>query len=582
MKNFKKFLSYYKPYKHIVIFDLFCAILLSLISLVFPMLIRKAAQEAPILSYSKSIDMLIRIAVIAAVLLIAEWLCTMFVTYFGHVSGAKMEYDMRNDIFSHLQKLSFTYYDNEKIGQIMTRITTDLFEVTELAHHGPEDVIISVVRLIGSFVILINVNWILTLCIFAVLPFMFIFASKYRKKMKTTFKNNRARIAEINTRIEDSISGIRVVKSFSNEELELEKFKKGNRKYVDAKRDSYGVMAKFHSGLGAFISFFNVGVVLAGVLLIINGNLRQIDLITFILYIGLLIEPIKKLINFTETFQNGAAGFDRFMEIMNTEPDISDSSEAVNLKEVKGNIEFKNVFFRYTEKNEYVLKNLSFKVKQGEYVAIVGESGVGKTTLCSLMPRFYDVLDGEITLDGKNLKDIKLKSLRQSIGLVQQDVFLFGGNIRDNIGYGKKDSTDEEIEEAAKNANAHDFIMSLPDGYDTDIGPHGVKLSGGQKQRLSIARVFLKDPPVVILDEATSSLDNLSERVVRESFERLSVNRTTFVIAHRLSTIKKAGRIIVLINDGIGEEGTHEELLARNGVYSKLYKSAAFDEFIDS
>ena len=482
-----------------------------------------------------------------------------------------MEYDMRAEIFGHYQKLSFSFYDNEKTGQLMSRITNDLFDITELCHHGPEDVLISVIKVVGAFVILLQVNVYLTLIVFAFIPVMIVFASIVRKKMRRAFRKNREKIADINAEIEDNLSGIRVVKSFANEEMEKQKFKKGNDAFLESKRNSYLNMATFHSGLNFFIGLLNIAVVIGGGFFITNEVIGLGDLITYMLYINTLIEPIQKLINFTEQFQNGITGFERFMQIMEIEPDIVDKKGAKELKNVKGDICFEDVSFQYNDANTEVFRNINLNVKAGEYIALVGTSGVGKTTMCSLIPRFYEATKGRILIDGEDIRDFTLRSLRDNIGIVQQDVYLFTGTILDNIRYGKKNATEEEIIAAAKNANAHEFIMELPDGYHTYIGQRGVKLSGGQKQRISIARVFLKNPPVLIFDEATSSLDNESEKIVQESLEKLAKNRTTFVIAHRLTTIKNAETIVVLGEDGIQEKGTHEELMSNNGVYKMLY-----------
>jgi ATP-binding cassette subfamily B protein len=542
--------------------------------LAYPLLVNRITGQA-ISPDGIATDLLIRTSAVFLFLIVIEFVSNFYITYWGHVMGAKMEFDMRNDLFQHLQKLSFSYYDNQKTGQLMSRITTDLFDVTELAHHGPEDVVISIVKIIGSLIILTRVNLPLTLTIAAVLPFMVIFAVHCNKLMKTAFKRNRERIADINAQIEDSLSGVRVVKSFANEELEISKFNIGNTRFVDSKRDSYRYMAVFHSGLGAFVSFITILVVIAGAGFINMGRFNLPELITFLLYINTLIEPVRKLINFTEQFQNGAAGFTRFQEIMEISPDITDSPGAADSPRAKGRVEFENVSFRYAENLPYVLRGVNMSVAPGEYVALVGASGVGKTTLCSLIPRFYETTEGSIKLDGSDIREFTVKSLRNQIGIVQQDVYLFTGTVKDNIRYGKPEASDEEIIEAAKRANAHEFIMELPDGYDTDIGQRGVKLSGGQKQRLSIARVFLKNPPILIFDEATSALDNESEQIVQESFEKLAKNRTTFVIAHRLSTIRNAGRIIVLDGDGIAEQGPHDRLMNLKGVYAKFYQMSA-------
>lgn len=569
----KKILSYYRPYIGLFTADMFFALLASAISLVYPMIVRYITNDI-LVNYdiSESAPVIIKLLIAMLGLAALEYLSTFFTTYKGHMMGAKMEYDMRNDIFEHYQKLSFSFYDNQKTGQLMTRITNDLFDVTELCHHGPEDIIISLIKFVGAFFILIQINLPLTLIVFAFIPIMFFFAMFMRKRMSRAFRRNRERIADINAGIEDNLSGIRVVKSFANESVEMGKFREGNDRFVDSKRNSYWNMALFHSGLTLFTALINIAVIAGGGLFIAHEIINVGDLLTFLLYVNTLVDPVKKLINFTEQFQNGMSGFNRFYEILEIEPDIVDRPDAIEIEDVKGTIEFQNVSFKYNDTTDNVFKNINLKVVAGEYIALVGSSGVGKTTMCSLIPRFYEVTEGKITLDGIDIRDIKLKSLRKNIGIVQQDVYLFSGTVLDNIRYGKADATEEEIIMAAKNANAHDFIMELADGYHTDIGQRGVKLSGGQKQRLSIARVFLKNPPILIFDEATSSLDNESEKVVQESLEKLAKGRTTFVIAHRLSTIKNARRILVLTQEGIKESGTHEELLAKNGVYAGLYR----------
>ncbi len=572
-KKFMKFLSYYKPYKGLFISDMLFALTAAGISLVYPLIVRFITNEL-LVNYeiNEIIQTIIKLGFLMIGLAILEFVCNFYIAYQGHVMGAKMEYDMRNDIFEHYQKLSFNFYDNQKTGQLMSRITNDLFDITELCHHGPEDIVISIIKFVGTFIILININLPITLIVFAFIPIMFAFAMHMKNKMNKAFKTNRERIAEINAQIEDNLSGIRVVKSFANENKETDKFHDGNRRFVESKRNSYWQMATFHSGLGFFISLINVAVIVGGTALLTNGKIKLSDLLTFLLYINNIIEPVRKLINFTEQFQNGITGFDRFMEIMNIQPDIVDKKDAVKIKDVKGAIEFDKVSFRYQDTKSDVFRNINLKVEAGDYLALVGSSGVGKTTLCSLIPRFYEATEGKILLDGIDIRNIKMRSLRMNIGIVQQDVYLFAGTVLDNIRYGKLEATDEEIIEAAKNANAHEFIMELPDGYNTYIGQRGVKLSGGQKQRLSIARVFLKNPPILIFDEATSALDNESEKVVQESLEKLAKNRTTFVIAHRLSTIRNAKNIIVLTEDGIKERGTHTELLSQNGVYAGLYQ----------
>ncbi|MBS5115294.1 MAG: ABC transporter ATP-binding protein [Erysipelotrichaceae bacterium] len=568
--RFKKFLSYYRPYKGLFLADMICAFIAAGVTLVFPIITRyitgTVLNQEPV-----EFSTIYKLGIFMVVLVIVEYFCNYFIAYQGHVMGAKMERDLRSELFAHYQKLSFSFYDDQKTGQLMSRLTNDLFSLTELYHHGPEDIMISLVKFIGAFIILLSINVKLTLIVFAFLPVMFIFASYFNKKMNIAFTNNKRKIGDINARIEDNLSGIRVVQSFANEEKEKDKFAYNNNQYVLSKKNSYFYMAGFHSGLGAFISLITVVVVIFGAMLIAKEQLTTPDIIAFLLYIGNLTDPIKKLINFTEQFQEGITGFNRFMEMLEIEPDIQDAPNAKALEHVQGAVSFEDVGFRYNEKLDEVLSHINLKVSAGEYVALVGSSGAGKTTICSLIPRFYEATSGRILIDDQDIKDVTLKSLRQNIGIVQQDVYLFAGTIMDNIRYGRPDATDDEIIEAAKNANAHDFIMELPDGYNTDCGQRGVKLSGGQKQRLSIARVFLKNPPILIFDEATSALDNESEKVVQESLEKLAVNRTTFVIAHRLSTIKNAKRIIVLTTNGIEEQGNHEELLALNGEYAKLY-----------
>ena len=567
----KKFLSYYRPYLKLFLADMFCAMIAAGITLVFPMIIRYITGTV-LIADNFEMGIIYKLGIFMVVLVIVEYLCNYFVAYQGHVMGVYMERDLRNELFQHYQKLSFSFYDEQKTGQLMSRLTNDLFSLTELYHHGPEDIVISFIKFFGAFIILATINLKLTLIVFAFIPVMGAFIYYYNRKMKRAFKRNKQRVGDINARIEDNLSGIRVVKSFGNESHEIIKFHDENSRYVSSKKNSYFYMGKFHSGLGAFTSMVTVAAVFFGAIFISNDGLNTADLIAFLLYINNLIDPVKKFINFTEQFQDGITGFERFMEILEIEPDIKDKKDAHNLLDVKGAIEYRHVGFRYNQKSDYVLKDIDLKVAPGEYIALVGSSGAGKTTICSLLPRFYEVSEGNIFIDGQNIKDIKLNSLRQNIGIVQQDVYLFAGTILDNIRYGRFDATDEEVIEAAKKANAHDFIMELPDGYDTDCGQRGVKLSGGQKQRLSIARVFLNNPPILIFDEATSALDNESEHIVQQSLESLAKNRTTLVIAHRLSTIKNAKRICVLSTKGIEEEGTHDELLAKNGQYATFYK----------
>ena len=569
--NLKKMISYYKPYWVVFWADMFFATLSAGIALALPLVIRYVTST---LIYQDAAEILHQAKIIAIILfsLVAvDCYSKFFISNYGHVMGAKIEYDMRSEIFDHLQKLSFSYYDNQKVGQLMSRITTDLFDITELMHHGPENLILSVIKLVGALVILLSINPMLALAAFIVVPIMFVFAYYMNGKMRSAFRQNRVKIADINAQIEDNLSGIRVVKSFANEEIENQKFRVGNEGFLAAKKNSYHYMGSYHAGLGAFTTLIQVNVIVVGVFLIAKGSVNVSDLVTFLLYISVFTDPIRTLIDFTEQFQNGYTGFERFREIMAIEPDIKDKEGAVPLKDVKGNISFENVSFRYEENAEKVLNHINLNVPAGSYMALVGSSGAGKSTLCSLIPRFYDVTGGAVKIDGKDIRDVQLKSLRDQIGIVQQDVYLFVGTVYDNIRYGRPNASREEIIEAAKNANAHEFIMSLPNGYETDIGQRGIKLSGGQKQRLSIARVFLKNPPILIFDEATSALDNESEKVVQDSLEKLAKNRTTFVIAHRLSTIKNAEKILVLTEDGIEEEGTHEELLEKKGIYEKLY-----------
>ncbi len=570
-KNLKRLFSYYKPYKLLFFSDLFFAMLGAAITLVMPLIVRYVTNEVVYFEGQKALETILILGGVMIALVLVEMGCNYFMTYYGHMMGARMEANMRKDIFEHYQKLSFTFFDNRKVGELLSRITSDLFDITELLHHGPEDLLISFIKLVGAFVILIQINVPLTLVTFACIPVMLVLAIYYNRKMKRAFKRNRQRVAEINTQIEDSLSGVRVVKSFANEDIEIEKFQEGNRNYIASKRDSYRYMAGYHSSVGAMTTMVTVIVIVLGGLFMNNNTIKATDLITFLLYIHNFTEPVRKLINFAEQFQNGYSGFERFMEIMDVEPDIRDDKKAIAVKDLAGDIAFENVSFHYESNKEQVLKGINLQVAAGEYVALVGASGVGKTTLCSLIPRFYEVTEGAIKIDGMDIRKMKQADLRSQIGIVQQDVYLFAGNILDNIRYGKPDATDEEVILAAKRANAHDFIMSFPDGYQSDIGQRGVKLSGGQKQRLSIARVFLKNPPILIFDEATSALDNESELVVQQSMEELAKDRTTFVIAHRLSTIRKAERILVLTEEGIAEEGTHEELLEQKGAYEALY-----------
>lgn len=572
MENKKKKLSaYYKPYKGLFLADMVFAMIGAAITLVIPLMVRYITGTVVMLPIEEASSTIIRLGIFMVLLVIVEGYCNYFIGYYGHVMGAKIEHDMRNEIFGHYQKLSFAFFDNQKVGHLLSRITSDLFDITELLHHGPENVVISAIKLLGAFIILLIINAKLAFVAIGFVVIMLLYAMAMNGRMRGAFRENRARIADINSQIEDSLSGIRVVKSFSNEKTEMDKFEEGNSRFVDSKKKSYRYMGTYNSGMGVFSTLITVGSLLMGAWLMMKGELSAADLVTFLLYINNFTEPVKKLVNFTEQFQNGYSGYERFVEIMNIAPDIKDKEDAKSLDRVQGEIQFEDVSFHYSENKENVLSHVNLDVKPGEYVALVGSSGAGKTTLCSLIPRFYDVTGGAVRLDGIDIRDVKLKDLRRQIGIVQQDVYLFAGTILENIRYGKPEATDEEVVNAAMAANAHEFIMSLPEGYNTDIGQRGVKLSGGQKQRLSIARVFLKNPPVLIFDEATSALDNESEKIVQHSLELLAKDRTTFVIAHRLSTIRNAERILVLTEDGIAEEGTHESLLAQGGIYAGLY-----------
>ncbi len=569
--KWKRFFGYYKPYKRVFAADLFFAFLGAAVTLIIPLIVRYITGTVLAREASEALHAIIPLGALMIGLVILECYCNYFIAYYGHVMGTKMEANMRSEIFEHYQKLSFSFYDEQKVGQLMSRVTTDLFDISELFHHGPEDIVISFIKLIGSFVILLSVNWRLALTAFAFIPVMVVFAGYYNIRMKRAFKQNRARIADINAQIEDNLSGIRVVKSFANEEIEKGKFEIGNENFIKSKKNSYHYMGIYHAGLGAFTIMIQILVILAGAVWIVKGGVTVTDLVTFLLYINNFTEPVRKLINFTEQFQNGASGYERFLEILSVEPDIQDRKGAKEMTDVKGKIAFEQVSFHYEEHTEEVLRNINIEVQPGEYIALVGSSGAGKSTLCSLIPRFYEVSEGAVKIDGTDVRDFTMQSLRKNIGIVQQDVYLFAGSVMENIRYGRPDASEEEVIMAAKHANAHEFIMGLPDGYQTYIGQRGIKLSGGQKQRLSIARVFLKNPPILIFDEATSALDNESEKVVQDSLERLAANRTTFVIAHRLSTIRNAGRILVLTEEGIVESGTHLELLERGGVYAGLY-----------
>ena len=569
--NLRKMISYYRPYRKTFVIDMIFAFLSAAITLILPLIIRYVTSKVIYMEKSEALRTVFLLGILMFAMLVLYCYSNFYISNYGHVMGAKIEYDMRAEIFEHFQKLSFSYYDNQKTGELMSRITTDLFDITELMHHGPENIAISLVKLIGAMLILLFISPILTATAFLLIPIMFAYAYYFNKKMKRAFARNRVKIAEINGQIEDNLAGIRVVKSFANEKIEEEKFRQGNNGFLAAKKNSYKYMGGYHAGLDTFTTLIQIIVILAGTIFITEHIVTISDLVTFLLYIGIFTEPIRTLINFTEQFQNGYTGFERFLEIMHIEPDIKDNENAIELKNVKGDISFENVSFGYIDSLEQVLHNVNLHVSAGSYIALVGSSGAGKTTLCSLIPRFYEVTSGSVKIDGIDIRDIKLKSLRDHIGVVQQDTYLFAGTIFENISYGKPNASREEVIAAAKNANAHEFIIGLSNGYDTDIGQRGLKLSGGQKQRLSIARVFLKNPPILIFDEATSALDNESEKVVQESLEKLATNRTTFVIAHRLSTIRNAEKILVLTENGVEESGTHKELMQKHGVYEKLY-----------
>ena len=567
----KRFIPYFKKYKGVMVFDLFCAALTALCEVIFPLIARFITNTA-INDISKlTVDVILKLSLFYIVLRVIDVVAFFYMANQGHIMGAKIETDMRRDLFSKLQQQTFSFYSNNKIGQLMSRITSDVFDRREFGHHCPEEFFIAGIKITLSFIVLCTFSIPLTLIIFAILPLMLFFCKKLNRKMRDTFKQNREQTGVINAQVEDSLLGIRVVKSFANEDIEKEKFEEGNLKFLSIKRLSYKYMGLFQCTTRLFDGLMYILTVIIGSFFIMGGDINAADLMAYLLYVTTLFASIRTILQFSEQFYRGITGIERFGEIMDTVPDITDTPKATELGRAEGKIEFRNVTFRYEGTDTDVLKNFDLTIKKGENLAVVGPSGAGKTTLCSLIPRFYEPTSGEILIDGTNIKNYTQKSLRNNIGIVEQDVYLFSGSVKDNIAYGKPGATDEEIEEAARLADAYDFIKSLPDGFDTYVGERGVKLSGGQKQRISIARVFLKNPPILILDEATSALDNESERLVRDSLSRLTQGRTTLTIAHRLTTIKNSDRIIVLTEDGIAEEGTHQELLKKNGLYSELY-----------
>ena len=570
MNTFQKFIQYYKPYKKVFIFDLICAAFISLVDLAYPQILRSLTKTLFLKDASTILKTLPVIGGILFICYVFQAFCKYYVSCQGHIMGAQMERDMRRKLFDHYENLSFSYYDQHNTGQMMSRLVYDLFDISEAAHHGPENLFISLVKIVGSFIFLFIIQWKLAIILLVIVLLMIFFSAKQNRRMQATFLDNRRKIGDINASLQDSLSGIRIVQSFANEDIEREKFRLGNEAFLDSKRDNYHAMGSFQSGNTFFQGMMYLVTLLAGGYFIALGQMSAADLAMYALYIGIFISPIQILVELTEMIQKGMSGFIRYQAIIDIEPEITDCVDAVDMKHPDGDICYHDVSFSY-EDNEIVLNNIDFTIKSGKSVALVGPSGGGKTTICSLLPRFYDITDGSITIGGQNIKNIKLESLRNSIGIVQQDVYLFGASVKENIAYGKPDATFDEIVEAAKKANIHDFIMTLPDGYDTFVGERGTRLSGGQKQRISIARVFLKNPPILILDEATSALDNESEQHIQKSLDALSKNRTTITIAHRLSTIQNADEILVIDGQTIKERGTHEELITFGGLYAKYY-----------
>ena len=571
MNTIKKFIHYYGPYKTVFFIDLLCAAIISLVDLAYPQILRSATKTLFTQDKAIILQALPWIAIGLFMMYVIQSFCKYYVSCQGHIMGAKMERDMRQELFEHYEELSFSYYSQNNSGQMMSKLVSDLFDISEFAHHGPENLFISLVKIVGSFIFLFLINKKLALPLIVLVILMFLFSFRQNQKMQRTFMENRKKIGDVNASLQDTLSGIRVVQSFTNEEIEKEKFQKSNHAFLVSKKDNYRCMGEFMSSNLFFQGMMYLVTLVYGGYLIANNEMSTADLAMYALYIGIFISPIQILVELMEMMQKGLSGFRRFLDVMETEPEIQDAPDAVELKDVKGRVCYEDVSFHYSDDETTVLSHVSIEIPAGKSVALVGPSGGGKTTICSLLPRFYDVTGGRVTVDGQDIRSLTLKSLRSQIGVVQQDVYLFSGSIRDNIAYGKPDATEEEIIEAAKCANIHDFIMELPDQYDTFVGERGARLSGGQKQRISIARVFLKNPPILILDEATSALDNESERWIQHSLEELSKNRTTITIAHRLSTIKNADEIIVITENGIAERGTHETLLEKNGIYAGYY-----------